>query len=561
MYSRLMAAVLVTTAFSPAFAADIEVGSRIDAVTVYPQGAEITRIADVKLDPGEHALIFNDLPGDLQPETVRIEGSASGDIEIGSVDTKLQMLSPAQMDEERRKLEREIEALQDERSALDQAISDAEYQKSLMQQLASSAVNTSLRDGETRILGAQELSALLELVANRLQAHSKTVLDARVRQRDIDRQIQDISTKMAALAPGDQARNQVTVHLTAPAASSGTVRIRYRIQNAGWSPVYDAKLASPSAGAKPSVELVRRASVAQATTESWTGVALTLSTARPVGATSAPELMPKELQAFDTGRNRNFADSVQAEAPAPEAEEAAEDLSVGGAQVMNELQKGKVAQRQAEVQVAGFQALYSVPGRVSIDNTGTAKRVRIGTDVMAAKLSARTVPKLDPGAYLTAAFTLQGEAPLLPGPVMLYRDGVFMGQGSLPMLSPGQETELGFGVDDLIQVKRVEIRRSTGEEGLITSSQTDSRVYDISIKNLHDSSIPVTVLDQMPFTALQNVTIETLPGMTPPTTRDFEKRRGVLAWSFDLEPKAEKVLKHGYKISWPQEMQLGMDYD
>ncbi len=81
------------------------------------------------------------------------------------------------------------------------------------------------------------------------------------------------------------------------------------------------------------------------------------------------------------------------------------------------------------------------------------------------------VPKLDPNAYLTAAFTLAGETPLLPGPVMLYRDGVFMGQGGLPMLSPGEETRLGFGADDLIKVKRIEVKRNRGEEGLITTFQ------------------------------------------------------------------------------------------
>ena len=50
-----------------------------------------------------------------------------------------------------------------------------------------------------------------------------------------------------------------------------------------------------------------------------------------------------------------------------------------------------------------------------------------------------------------------------------------------------------------------------------------------------------------------------MPGMTPPTTKDFEKKRGVLAWSFDLEPKADKVLKHGFKVTWPENMEVGMN--
>ena len=136
-----------------------------------------------------------------------------------------------------------------------------------------------------------------------------------------------------------------------------------------------------------------------------------------------------------------------------------------------------------------------------------------------------------------------------------------MGQGYLPMLSPGEEAKLGFGADDLIKVKRVEVKRQISEEGLITTSNVDARAYDITVKNLHDFTVPVTVLDQTPYSAMEDIVVETLPGMTPPTTKDFEKKRGVLAWSFELQPKEIKVLKHGFKITWPKDMQVGMNFN
>ena len=216
-------------------------------------------------------------------------------------------------------------------------------------------------------------------------------------------------------------------------------------------------------------------------------------------------------------------------------------------------------QKQANIEIAGFQALYGIAGRVTVDNTGTAKKVRISTDRIAAKLSALAAPKLDPNAYLTAAFTLSGETPLLPGPVMLYREGVFMGEGALPMLSPGEEGKLGFGADDLVKVKRIEVKRRTAEEGLISTSNIDERAFDITIKNLHQALIPVTILDQMPYSTEGRISVDTLSGMTPPTVRDYERRRGVMAWTFELAPQDIKVLKHGYKVSWPQDLKLGLN--
>ena len=50
---------LIATA---AHAADIKGTSKIESVTVYPQGAEVTRIGKVKMERGEQVILFNDLP-------------------------------------------------------------------------------------------------------------------------------------------------------------------------------------------------------------------------------------------------------------------------------------------------------------------------------------------------------------------------------------------------------------------------------------------------------------------------------------------------------------------
>ena len=563
MLTRFAFVLLAATAATPVLAADIPALSKVDAVTVFPSGAEVTRAAEAKLEAGEHTLIFEQLPGDLLAETLRVEGVSDGQVEIGSVDARMIYARPEDMDQRRKVLDAEIQRLQDERSQLDQAISDAEYQKSLMQQLASGAFTTPTKDGPAKSFGATDLGQLLDLVGGKLQSLSKLVLDARVRQREIDMKINDVSIQMSQIAPQGQGHMRVSVHLMAPAAVTGTFKLKYRISGAGWQPIYDARLTSPDKSTAAKIELVRRASVMQSTSETWDNVALTLSTARPVGATAAPDLQMQQIAGYrarrDEGSTRSSELSVaQAPAPVAEAVGKANNMAADALERDNE-DKKKVEQVQAQVEIAGFQALYAIPGRVTVDNTGTAKNLRIDTTGIEAKLSARAVPKLDPDAYLTAAFTLSGETPLLPGTAMLYRDGVFMGQGYLPMLSPGEEAKLGFGADDLIKVKRVEVKRQTSEEGLLTTSNVDIRAYDITVKNLHDFTLPVTVVDQMPVSAEEDIVVETLPGMTPPSAKDFEKKRGVLAWSFDLEPKADKVVKHGYKITWPQDMQVGFN--
>src|SRR5262249_8576804 len=97
-----------------AHAAEIKGTSRIDAATVCPAGAESVRIARVKMERGEHTLLFADLPAETIAASIRVEGKATGKLEIGSVDTRT--LSVPRGDDveatsERRKVEEAIEQL------------------------------------------------------------------------------------------------------------------------------------------------------------------------------------------------------------------------------------------------------------------------------------------------------------------------------------------------------------------------------------------------------------------------------------------------------------------
>ena len=71
-----------------AHAADIKGASKIESVTAYPQGAEVTRVGKVKMERGEHVILFNDLPANAVTGSIRVEGKSTGRLEIGSVDAR-----------------------------------------------------------------------------------------------------------------------------------------------------------------------------------------------------------------------------------------------------------------------------------------------------------------------------------------------------------------------------------------------------------------------------------------------------------------------------------------
>jgi len=205
---------------------------------------------------------------------------------------------------------------------------------------------------------------------------------------------------------------------------------------------------------------------------------------------------------------------------------------------------------QAKVEVQAFQAVYGIAGRVTVPTTGETKRVQIDDMQLDPALMVRAVPKREEKAYLYAKIVTAAGSPLLPGQVSLFRDAVFVGNGRLPLLGPGEEHELGFGVDDSVRVKHAVAEEKRGETGIISTSKTDTRSYRITVKNLHERSIQVSVLDQIPVSQNTDITVE-LTGKTAPSRRDVDSKRGVLAWDTKLDPGGEYAVEFGYRAAWP----------
>ncbi len=558
---RLLLATLLlaTTSCTTVFAAEFSPASHIDAVTVFPQGADIIRELAYDVPAGSHSLILMDLPQNIDAQSIRVEGAGEGELLVGSVDTRNRYLGNDAADAQRKGIEKDIQTLQVERQGLDQTVADLQQQRNILYSLADKQLVPQSTTDTTKAIDAVQLGALLDVVGQRLAGLSKDVTAAQNRQRDIDEKINALSAKLGELAPADEYRTEVVVNVDAAAAAKGKLRISYRVQEASWVPFYDARLSIGDGKTKPLLDLIQRAEVIQNTGESWKDVTLVLSTARPSGSTAAPDMMAWEISKVEP-QVAGAANNVAAPAPMAEAEMSLDDQDLGRSIKMRRLEKPKlaIAQKQAVVNTAGFQATYAIAGRVTVDNAGQSKKVRITSGQLEAALSAVVVPRVDTTAYLSAAFTVAGTGPQLGGIVNLFRDGVFVGQGNLPLLNPTEKAELGFGADDLIKVKRAEVKRVAGEEGFFTSSNGDERAWDITIKNLHTQAMPVRVIDRVPFTASKEIEIVEIPGMTPPTVRDLDKKRGVLAWDFTLDPQAENALKTGYKITWPEGMQVSV---
>ena len=535
-------------------AAEVTANSRIAAVTVYTQGADIVRELRVNVPAGDHVIVINDLPASAVTQSIRVEGKATGGVlQIGSVDTRRVVVpraDAAQLAKERKALEDEIEKLNDDKAVLQADLKAAESQLALLSSMTQMPTRPVTGGGAAE----PDWDKIAAFIGDRSLSAQKAMLATGVKMRDLDRRLSDLQRKLAQLAPAPLQRTEIKVHVTASAGLDAELVVRYQVGQAGWMPFYDARLLTGERGQQAKLQLVRRAAVVQRSGEPWDDVDLKLSTTRPGAATAAPDLnilqvdfrvdkpMPRRMSApvmesapsVALGRARKFEadgapDAAVAAAPPPVV---AEEVSAG-------------------VDLSGLQAEFTVPGKVTVPPNGEQKRVQILSESLDASLLVRTVPALDATAYLYAKTALPAtSAVLLPGAVSLFRDGTFVGQGELPQLAQGEEHELGFGADDNVKVKRVVVQDRKGESGIFTTSRAEERNFLISIKNHRANPVPVTVVDRIPVSAHDEIKVEAT-FRPQPTKRDVKDRRGSVQWDLTLQAGAEAQIALGYRVTAP----------
>ena len=562
----LAAALSLLAGVAAALADDLKATSKIDAVTLFPEGAEVTRIAHVTLAVGDQTVVLKDLPASLVSDSLRVQGEATGKVEIGSVDTRVFVLSEEDKSGEdaRKKLQDQLQDLQDKDAALKASVAVATMQKQLITNLANLPNRTPVPGGNSAA-GEPDWGQLFTLIGERLTTADKTIADAQIAKRGLDKQIAELQNQLNQQPQTQDQRTEVKVHVSAAAPLDATLRIRYQVPAAAWYPVYDARLETGDGANPRKLSLIRRAIVSQETGEPWDDVQLALSTTRPEAGTVAPELVPLAV---------DFAPQAVADEVMPASRDAAKVLQQSLREMKKERAAGGLAQNAAPVGApaepvaatniatnveqqrattitTAFQAVYVITDRQTIKSGVGDKRVQIDIKSVEPLLSVRAVPKFSETAFLYAKYKLDADTFLLPGGVSLFRDGVFVGRGQIEQLIGGEEQQLGFGADDKVRIKFANLGRKAGETGLISTSKTDTQSFKMTVKNLHARPIDLRILDQVPVSLNDQIKVDMLADTAPPTVRDVDDKKGLLAWDLKLDAGKEQMLLFGYQVIWP----------
>ena len=529
-------------------AASLEIATKIDAVTVYPDASIVTRIGEINLPQGESQMKFADLPAGLDRASLRLEGEGDAAISIGAVDlivaTAVSGVSPNALDAK-------LQQLQDERSQIQIKIDALQSKRAMIIGFSHAGPDKLIAGGAP--LETSKWSAAWDAVATGLEQVGAELNPQLAQAKKLDDEILALTGQNRALEQRPPNWTALA-NISSADATKARFKLSYRVARAQWRASYDAALALTD-GAK-TVDLTQRAVVTQSSGEDWRDIDLTVSTARVGGASDVPVLEPFTINIWEPPP-MGFSAGKAVAGAARELGGVGETDLKKFAPAAGAVAQDAIAAKplQVALETNAYAASFKIPGRVSLASDGTQKSFVLRQVKSPANLQLKSAPGVDAAAYIEAHLQVD-DAPLLPGDVSLIRDGQFVGRSQFGFTAPGDSVDLGFGADDKVKITRAPISRKENNPVWYNQTRTETREFKTSVKNLHNFAVKLDLIDQEPVSENTAIVIELLPSTTTPTLKQVGDKRGVMSWSLDLAPGESKDIRLAYRMKWPADQDI-----
>lgn len=198
--------------------------------------------------------------------------------------------------------------------------------------------------------------------------------------------------------------------------------------------------------------------------------------------------------------------------------------------------------------------VYEIKDPYTILNDGKTYMADIDGYEIKADYEYYVAPKLDPDAYLTAKIADWQELNLLPGEANLFFEGTFLGKSLLDLSNAGDTLNISLGKDKGVAVKRTLVKDYSSKR-FIGSNRTDTRQYEIVIRNNKQQPVNIIVEDQFPISTQKEIEVQDKKYDGAKLDDDTQR----LTWQMTVEGKKENKVDFKYEVKYPKDKTLQLD--
>jgi uncharacterized protein (TIGR02231 family) len=501
--------------------------SKVDSVVVYPSQVLVVRTATVSVSgPGE--LSFPGLPGGLDDNTIRVKASG---LRIGEVQVEQGYL--AEPTPAVKALKQKVENLEDALKRLNDEADVLKAKEEFLKSVKLGAPELIAKDLQSGRVSADAWRSALSFMGEELGRvmARKVALSREV--KSADEALQAAQQEYNAARAAFENRKEVRFDFDADAGVYN-VRLSYVVSGANWSPYYELR-AKPGEG---SVGVTYYAKLVQSTGEDWERVKVVLSTTEPASGQTAPEPYPWYLSLEEEYRRSVSRTMFKVEAaPAPPPPPGGYDGMMG--ELVDEVEPVET----------GISLQYVVPGRVSLKSGEPAKKLELHETSLPAEFSYYALPRSSQQAFLRGRMVNSSDFVFLAGSANTYVGEEFTGSTWLATVASQESTEVSFGVDERVKVKRELVKSFKSNGGLFAKTEKQQFVYKTTIENYQPKAIDIEIVEQVPVS--QQGEIKVTVTKVEPKFLEEDKDKGTFTWKPKLEAKGKFTIDLEFHVECP----------
>jgi uncharacterized protein (TIGR02231 family) len=533
--------------------------STITAVTVFLDRAIVTRTIARKIDKGEHLLTFDNLPDNVDQNS--IQASGQGKAVLKDVKFKNVYYSIITDEEKRLLNEKAIvlnDSLIDANDIIANAIKEKEMTEDLMKKTMIRISSVPAGENVPSEADPEKGIKMITYYREKIDIISKEIRATERKIRSLNEELRSVQEKINELGGMEgKYKNIAEVLIDVQEESDVVIDLSYMVYGPCWYPVYDLRVYSET----KKMNITYQAMIQQSTAEDWDNVKIKLSTARANISGQQPSLQPWYLNIYDPTVLRKSMHAASG-AIAGKNEKArmtqmmnAMDVS----EIKDEKYRGEEAAAsirvtEADVEKGATSTVFIVPGTNTIRSDNQQHKVTIMMNEYDAVFRYSTVPKLVPYAYLKARVKNTSEFPFLPGSTSVFLDNNFISTSQMDLVNPDQKFWTFLGVDDGMEVKYKVIKHNYRDEGFISRKNKYIYEYIIQITSNKKTEEEIVVWDQIPLSNNADIKVILLePEIESKNNKIKISDYKFIEWFFKIKPKEKIKIPFSFCIEAPKD--------
>lgn len=518
----------LTCFMQSAFGTNQQIDSKIESVTVYRNGAFITRVGAVEVPAGNGTILVYGLSDQLDPKTARI--STNGDFDILSIRHQHDFLAQQEDNQE-------VKDLKEKKEQLTQQQKEVQLDKQVFEEELKFLNSDKLISKEKKELSVEQMNALMDFYRDRLKEIKRSILDSENVLAKIVDELTAISKQISQFSKPRKRVSQFIVETYSTKEIQSNIELSYWTKNARWSSLYDVKMND----IKEPLLIQSNASLVNSTGEDWDEIDLTLSTGNPWRSMVIPTVSPWWIDFSHAYPSISMEEKDKSELLYNMRSQKRMDATMDETIVLPPpLPETIVSENITTME-------FKIAGKRTIPSNHLPNTIKLETNSIEAKFRYVAVPAKSTYAFLRATVKDWQKMSFSYGEASLYFEGTYIGK---TMLNPNEATDslnISFGPDIAVAVSRQK-EKDYSETRWFGTKKSETIGYSFEVRNNKGTTIDILIQDNLPISTNESIEVDILNT----GEANYHKETGILTWDTIIDAGQTYGDHFAYKLTFPK---------